>query len=102
MFFKFLFISGKGRGIGQEEHHVGLAQAFQGDPYHLPVEQFPGLVQARGIEHDDLVVRPGDDTQDPVAGGLGPGSDDGDLLAQVAVEQGRFAGIGRADNGHHA
>ena len=99
-FFKLLRIHGS--SIGQEEHHIGLGQAFQSNPDHFPVHHFPGLVQAWGIEHDDLIVRPVDDPQYPVPGRLWPGSDDGDLLPEEPVEKGRFPGIGRADNSDHS
>jgi hypothetical protein len=40
-----------------------------------------GLEEARGVDEDDLGAGVGDDAVDGVAGGLGFGSDDGDLGA---------------------
>ena len=59
-----------------------------------------GAVQAGGVEEGDLRPGPVAHPQDAGAGGLRARGDDGDVLAQDAVEQRRLADVGPADDGH--
>ena len=74
--------------IDEKKHHINLGEAVHGDFHHLHIERFPRAVQSRGVEEDHLVVRFVDDADDAVAGSLRLRGDDGNLLAEKAVEQG--------------
>ena len=65
---------------------------------HLP-QAVVGLVDAGGIDKDDLGLGRSEDAAQAVAGGLGSGGGDGDFLADEGVHQRRFADIGPTDDG---
>jgi hypothetical protein len=54
--------------------------------------------QAAGIDDLEPVAEPLDVTDNPVAGDAGLLQGDGDAAADKAVEEGRFAGVGPADD----
>ena len=60
-------------------------------------QQRARLVQARGVDQDQLAVGAVDDAAHGVTGGLRPGRRDRDLLADQRVGQGRLARVGPAD-----
>ena len=68
--------------------------------HHHLLEQVLRSDDARRIENDDLIIVPGQNAQDPVTRCLRFPSDDGDLLPDERVEQGGFADIRLADDGH--
>ena len=57
-------------------------------------------MQARRIDQHQLRLGPIDHAQNPVAGGLRLGGDDGHLAPHQGIDQGGFADIGPADDGH--
>ena len=57
-------------------------------------------MQAGGVDEHQLGLPLGQDAGDAGPGGLRFVRNNGDLLPYQAVEQGRFAHIGLADNGH--
>jgi len=86
---------GVARGIEHEHHHAGNLQCLLRAVHQHPVHQPALLMQSRGVQKNDLSVRIGQNAGDLVARGLGLGRDNGYLLPQQGVEQGRFTRIGR-------
>ena len=58
-----------------------------------------GLEEAGRVGEDDLGIVGGVDADDAVAGGLGLGARDAELLADDAIEERGFAGVGFSDDG---
>ena len=58
-----------------------------------------GCEDARRVDQQDLRVALDRDAHQPRARGLRLGADDRDLLADQRIDQGRLAGVGRADHG---
>ncbi len=56
-------------------------------------------MESRGIEEDHLPFFDMFNAENPVSCGLGFFSDDGNLLAQDAIEKSRFSDIGPSQNG---
>ena len=56
-------------------------------------------MESRGIEEDHLPFFDMFNAENPVSCGLGFFSDDGNLLAQDAIEKSRFPDIGPSQNG---
>ena len=89
--------------VDQHQGHVALARGGQGHIAHVAAEGAFTPLGPRGVEEDDLrrgaaggqVV----DRQHPVAGGLRPGRDRAQAHAQEPVDQGRLAGVGKAEDG---
>ena len=73
-----------------------------GDGDHILAQLVERLVNAGRVEKEVLGVGSGKNTEQLVAGRLGLGRGDGDLLAQQAIEKGGFAGIRAADHGDEA
>ena len=88
--------------IYQEQHNVNLGKAVHGYPDHFPIQGFPGGMQSRGVQEENLVIVVVEDPHYPIAGSLGFGSDNWYFLAQKAVHKCRFARIGRTDDCHHS
>ena len=89
-----------GSAVHHEYDHVHVADGGAGRPVHITVNRFFGvLVQAGGVDKDNLVIRFGLDPQHPVPRGLGLAGGDTDLLAQQVIQQGGLAHIGPADDG---
>ena len=95
-------------GIDHQRHHVGILGALPGRGDHGALEPPLGDAEdARRVDQHDLravavrQIRHGD-ADHPHAGGLHLGRDDADLGADQRVDQGRLAGIGRADDGDEA
>ena len=57
------------------------------------------LVDPWSIEHYYLVIGPVEDADDPISGGLRFWRNNRYLLAKQTIQQGRFADIGRSDQG---
>jgi hypothetical protein len=70
--------------------------------HHAGVHGVERAVDTGKVEEDDLAAGLGEDAHDPVAGGLRPLRDDGDLVAEEGVEQGALAGVGPSDQGDRA
>ncbi len=68
--------------------------------FSTPGIDLAALADAGGIDQGDRYIFKGHAGVDGVAGGARDGADDGALLAQQAVEQAGFAGIGLADDGN--
>src|SRR4051812_12432237 len=60
----------------------------------------PRVEQSRGVEHDHLDVTDSSDAYDAVACRLRLLADDGQLLTDDSVEQGRLARVRLSDDGH--
>ena len=93
-------------GVDQQRHDIGVARPAPGGIDHGPVEPALRLEDAGRVDKDDLR-----------AAGRGPDhgnaahhrarrlhlvADDGNLGADQPVDQGRLAGVGRADERHEA
>ncbi len=93
-------------GVHEDEDDIAGFDGFVDFLQHAAVELGAGLVDAGGIDKDDLrggirvLVRGDfDHAQDAIARGLRLGGDDGYLFAGEGVEEGAFADVGPAENG---
>ncbi len=91
-----------GGGVGDEKKQVNPFEGGGDFAHHLPIEHGFGVVNARSVDEDDLAFGAGDDALDAIAGGLRLGSDDGNFLADVMIQQRGFAGVWTADDGDEA
>ena len=57
-------------------------------------------MESRGVEEDHLTSFDMFNAENPVSGGLGFFSDDGNLFAKQTIEQGGLAHIGATNNGN--
>ena len=88
--------------IHEVEDEVHLLERRANLLHHLRVEAVEGAVDPGKIEEDRLTVLSGEQADDPVAGRLGLGRDDGDFLADEGVQQRALSGIGPAHQGDQA
>ena len=72
--------------------------AAPGGGDHRPVEPALGREDAGRVDQQDLRLAGDRDAHQPGARGLRLGGDDRDLLPDQRIDQGRLAGIGRADH----
>ena len=98
-------------GVDEEEDEVAGFEGVVDLLHHAAVELGGGLVDARGVDEDDLgggVAGVGfsffaegefEDSVDAGSRRLGFVGDDGELLAEQRVEQSGFAGVWPADDG---
>lgn len=102
--FQYLFNLGAGArpAIDHHQDQVGVRSAFPRSRHHRPVEAAAGRKDAGCVDKDDLRVALDRDPHQPGPRGLRLGADNGDLLPDQCVDEGRFARIGRADNGNMA
>ena len=89
-------------GIDQKRDDVHVVELKQGALVKLGAQAVLGLVDARGIDKDQLVAGAIDDGTHATAGRLGHRRGDGDLLAVAGVEQRGLAGVGTTDQGNKA
>ncbi len=90
------------RGVDQQHGRVGILGPRPGRRHHRPVEPAARREDARRVDVDEL-RRPLDrNAEQARARRLGLGGDDRQLMADQAVQQGRFAGVRRADQRHIA
>lgn len=89
-------------GIDNQRDKVGIARAGPCRGHHGTVQPTLGSEDAGRIDEDDLRLIERDDAADLGARGLGLVGDDGNLGAHQGIEQGRLAGIRRADQGDEA
>ena len=69
---------------------------------HRPVEPAVRREDARRVDQQDLRLALDRDAHQPGARGLRLGADDRDLLPDQRIDQGRLAGVGRAEHGDQA
>src|SRR5690606_3515880 len=86
------------RRLDDEEDDVHLLDRAERLLHHVAVQPLPRAVDARRVEEGNLGVRQGEHAQDAVSRGLRLGRDDGDLLAEQAVEQRALAHVRPADD----
>ena len=83
----------------RQRHNIGILGAAPGGRHHRFIELAPRAENARRIDENDLgIVMHGNAANDR-ARRLHLVGDDGNLGADQLVHQGRFAGIGRTDQG---
>ena len=90
------------RGVDHQQDRVGVLGAGPGGRDHRPVEPAPRLEDAGRVDQQDLRGSVNRDAHQPRPRGLRLGADDRDLLADQRIDQGRLAGVGRADHGDEA
>ena len=88
------------RRIHQQHDKVGVGGALPRGGDHGALKPLLRGEDSGRIDEDDLAVALGRDAQYPRTGGLDTRRDDRHLLADDVVQQGRFAGIRRADQRH--
>src|SRR6185369_15482480 len=91
-----------GGGVDHEEKEVDAFESGGDFVHHLATESGVGVVKAGRVDENDLTFGSGNDALDAVAGGLRLGGDDGDFLADEAVEERGFAGVRAADDSDEA
>ncbi len=89
-------------GVHDHGHDVHFPQRVERGIDHPDVQPMERLVDAGGVQVDDLAGGTLADPDDPVPRRLRLVRDDRELLADEAVEQRRLAGVGPADEGHEA
>ena len=90
-----------GAGVGHHQHQIRLAQHGLGAGLHAGFEALGvGVLQARGVDHAELRRAQPAGALAPVARDPRAVVDQGRPAPDEAVEQGRFAHIGAADNGN--
>ena len=87
-----------GLGVDQVDDGVGVLGPAPGGADHGPVEPAARLEDAGRVDQHDLAVALHGHAAHRKAGGLDLLGDDGDLGPDQAVDQGRLAGVGRADH----
>ena len=78
---------------------VHIVHALPGGAVHVAVDGFFALVDAGGINEDDLFFAFCPDAEQGMTGGLRFFRGDGDFLPDQVVNQCGFADVGAADNG---
>ena len=91
-----------GGGVDHEEKEIDAFYGGGDFVHHLAAEGGVCVVETGRVDEDDLTFGACDDALDAVAGGLRLRGDDGDFLADEAIEERGFAGIGAADDGDEA
>ena len=92
--------SGAGRR-GSTSHTTTSAsdKAVEGRGHQAGIERPLGVQHPRGVQEQELALRPVDDAQEAVPGGLGLGRRDGQLLPHQPVQEGGLAHVGEAHEG---
>ncbi len=89
-------------GVHHEDHHVGVLDGLEG-LHHRELlhrlEDLAAAAHAGGVDQGVLLFVALERDVDAVAGGAGLVVDDHPLLAEHAVDQGRLADVGAADDG---
>src|SRR6185437_3508001 len=85
------------RGIDEDDDEIGILDAGPGRRDHGAVETAARRENARRVDEDELGGAAQRDPQHAAARRLNLGRDDRQFRADKPVEQGRLAGIGRAD-----
>ena len=88
--------------VNHQRDQIGAFRTAPGGRDHRAIEPAPGLEDARRIDQQDLCLALDRDAHQPGARGLRLGADDRHLLPDERVGEGRFARIGRADDGDEA
>ena len=88
--------------LNDEEHSVDLVDRRQRCLDHELVQRAFGAVDAGRVEKGDLKVGFAEDAENTVSRRLRLGGDDGQLLADEAVEKCRLADVGTTDEGDDA
>ena len=88
-----------GDGIGHQEKNVNPFDRGVDFAEHLFVQRGFRFVNTGRIDENDLAIGARDDALDAIASGLRFRGDDGDFLADEAVQQSRFAGVRTTDDG---
>ncbi len=83
--------------VDQQRERVGVGRGAPGGGDHRPVEPPLRRKQSGRVDEHDLRLALGDDAAHDRARRLGLAGDDRDLFADERVDQGRLAGVGRAD-----
>ena len=91
-----------GDRLHQQKHRVHVGHALLDHLHHVVPQAGAGLVQAGGVQEDELAALPVHHRADAVAGGLGLVGDDGDLLAHQGVGQGGLTHVGAAHDADHS
>ena len=82
------------------QDEVNVVHALPSGAVHVAVDGFAAvLVDAGGIDEDELVVAAAVDAKQGMPRGLRFAAGDGDFLAEEVVDEGGFADIGAADDG---
>jgi hypothetical protein len=92
-------LGGLSGGVDQMHHDVGVLGPAPGGAHHRPVEPAARLEDTWRIHQNDLAFSLDHHAAHREAGCLHLAGDDRDLGADEAVDQGRLAGVGRADHG---
>jgi hypothetical protein len=82
--------------FNHSDNHFPFAQTSPSGLDHSAIERSSRLVKARCIDQNKLSVGVGADAENTPASGLGLGRDDGDLLSNELVHEGRLADVGPA------
>ena len=85
------------RRIDQEGHDIHIGKLCQGDLVELLAEGILRLVEARGIDDDELAAGAVDDSTHALPRRLGDRRGDSDLLAHAGIEKRRLADRRPAD-----
>jgi hypothetical protein len=85
--------------VDEVDDHVGVGDRLLRGVSHRLVEGVARLEEPGGVEEDELRLLVGEDPDDAFARGLRLRGDDREPLADEAIEQGRLAGVGLADEG---
>ena len=89
-------------GVHDEDHHVGVLDRLEGlhhrELFHR-LEDLAAAPHASGVDQGVLLLVALERDVDAVAGGAGLVVDDHPLFAEHAVDQGRLAHVGPADDG---
>ena len=87
-------------GLRDLQDEIDVVHALPGGAVHVAVDGFfPALVDAGGIDEDDLVLARGVDAEQRVPRGLRFFAGDGDFLADEVVDEGGFADVGTTNDG---
>jgi hypothetical protein len=94
-----VLVAGRVGDVYHDQQHVGVGHGAAGHGHHVLAQLVPGLVHPRRINENDLMLRPGEHPQQPMAGGLRLLGDDGHLLPHQGVDEGGLAHVGLAEHG---
>src|SRR5579863_9356272 len=84
------------------DHHFTFVETAPCRFDHAAVERAVRFMQAGRVDQDHLGIGIAANSDDAPASGLRLGRYDGDLLADDAIEQGRFADVGASAESHEA
>ena len=85
--------------VDEIEDDVGVGERGERGAAHGALERVLRIEQPGRVEQDHLHVAVGADADDAVAGGLRLGADDAELLADDAIEERGFSGVGFSGDG---